>query len=77
MGPRVSKLGQSFKTPVKSIRLWVGFNPTRLFHAAGIILSKTVYVKSGLDKTYVTLFELHEGALVTITDYSKCWLQIQ
>ena len=42
MGPRVSKLGQSFKTPFKSIILWVVFNPTKLFHAAGILTDPPV-----------------------------------
>lgn len=43
----------------------------------GVVLSKTVSVKSGLDASNVTLFELHEGALVNITDERQGWVEVQ
>ena len=43
----------------------------------GVVLEKKVAVKSGLDLSNVTLFELHEGALVTITDEHRDWVEIR
>lgn len=43
----------------------------------GVVLGKKVSVKSGLDLSNVTLFELHEGALVTITDERRDWIEIR
>ena len=34
-------------------------------------------MKSGLDLSNVTLFELHEGALVTITDERRGWFEVR
>ncbi len=42
----------------------------------GVVLAKTVEVKSGVDQNNVTLFELHEGALVTITDERRDWFEV-
>jgi hypothetical protein len=43
----------------------------------GVVLAKTVSVKSGLDASNITLFELHEGALVNITDERQGWIEVQ
>ncbi|MBC8282659.1 MAG: tetratricopeptide repeat protein [Nitrospinae bacterium] len=43
----------------------------------GVVLAKKVSVKSGLDSSNPTLFELHEGALVTITDKRQGWFEVQ
>ena len=43
----------------------------------GVVLAKTVSVKSGLDASNITLFELHEGALVYITDERQGWVEVQ
>ena len=43
----------------------------------GVVLAKKVDVKSGLDLSNVTLFELHEGALVTITDERRGWFEVR
>jgi len=43
----------------------------------GVVLAKTVSVKSGLDASNITLFELHEGALVNITDERRGWIEVQ
>ena len=43
----------------------------------GVVLTKTVSVKSGLDASNITLFELHEGALVNITDERQGWVEVQ
>ncbi len=43
----------------------------------GVVLAKTVAVKSGLDASNITLFELHEGALVNITDERQGWVEVQ
>ena len=43
----------------------------------GVVLAKTVSVKSGLDASNITLFELHEGALVNITDERQGWVEVQ
>jgi len=41
------------------------------------VLAKKVDVKSGLDLSNVTLFELHEGALVTITAERRGWIEVK
>ena len=43
----------------------------------GVVLAKTVSVKSGLDASNITLFELHEGALVNIIDQRQGWIEVQ
>lgn len=43
----------------------------------GVVLAQTVSVKSGLDDSNITLFELHEGALVNITDERQGWIEVQ
>jgi SH3-like domain-containing protein len=43
----------------------------------GVVLAKTVAVKSGLDASNITLFELHEGALVNIIDERRDWFEVQ
>lgn len=43
----------------------------------GVILEKAAPVKSGPGSSDVTLFELHEGALVTVTDERQGWFEIQ
>ena len=43
----------------------------------GVVLAKTVSVKSDLDASNITLFELHEGALVNITDERQGWVEVQ
>ena len=43
----------------------------------GVVLVNKVSVKSGLDSSNTTLFELHEGALVTITDERQNWFEIK
>ena len=43
----------------------------------GVVLAKTVSVKSGLDASNIPLFELHEGALVNITDERQGWVEVQ
>lgn len=43
----------------------------------GVVLAKTVAVKSGIDMSNITLFELHEGALVTITDERRNWFEVR
>jgi tetratricopeptide (TPR) repeat protein len=43
----------------------------------GVVLAKMVSVKSGLDASNITLFELHEGALVNITDKRQGWIEVQ
>ena len=43
----------------------------------GVVIVKKVSVKSGLDSSNATLFELHEGALVKITEERKNWFEIR
>ena len=43
----------------------------------GVVLAKTVEVKSGRADDAVTLFQLHEGALVSITDSHESWLEVR
>jgi len=43
----------------------------------GVVLAKKVAVKSGIDMSNVTLFELHEGALITITDERQNWFEVK
>jgi tetratricopeptide (TPR) repeat protein len=43
----------------------------------GVVLAKRVEVKSGRAEDAITLFQLHEGALVTITDHYENWLEVR
>ena len=43
----------------------------------GVVIVNKVSVKSGLDSSNATLFELHEGALVKITEERKNWFEIR
>ena len=43
----------------------------------GVVIGNKVSVKSGLDSSNATLFELHEGALVKITEERKNWFEIR
>ncbi len=43
----------------------------------GVVLAKDVKVKSGRAEDAVTLFQLHEGTLVTITDKHDNWLEVR
>ena len=43
----------------------------------GVVLAKRVEVKSGRAEDAVTLFQLHEGALVTVTDKYENWLEVR
>jgi tetratricopeptide (TPR) repeat protein len=43
----------------------------------GVVLANRVEVKSGRAKDAVTLFQLHEGALVTITGKHENWLEVR
>jgi SH3-like domain-containing protein len=43
----------------------------------GVVLVKSVEVKSGRAEDAVTLFQLHEGALVTVTDKYENWLEVR
>jgi tetratricopeptide (TPR) repeat protein len=43
----------------------------------GVILEKQIDVKSGLDNKNVTLFQLHEGAIVSIEKYEAGWFKIK
>ena len=43
----------------------------------GVVIVNKVSVKSGLDSSNTTLFELHEGALVKITEERKNWFEIR
>ena len=43
----------------------------------GVILSKTIDVKSGMDNNNVTLFQLHEGAIVAIEKDENGWFKIK
>ena len=43
----------------------------------GVVLTESVDVKSGRAADAITLFQLHEGALVRITDKRKDWLEVR
>jgi hypothetical protein len=43
----------------------------------GVILAENVDVKSGRAVDAITLFQLHEGALVTVTDRHDGWLEVR
>lgn len=43
----------------------------------GVVLAENVEVKSGRTADAVTLFQLHEGALVTVTDKHDNWLEVR
>ena len=43
----------------------------------GVVLVENVDVKSGRAVDAITLFQLHEGALVTVTDRQNDWLEVR
>jgi tetratricopeptide (TPR) repeat protein len=43
----------------------------------GVVLAENVDVKSGRAVDAITLFQLHEGALVTVTDRHNDWLEVR
>lgn len=43
----------------------------------GVVLAENVDVKSGRAVDAITLFQLHEGALVTVTDRHDDWLEVR
>jgi hypothetical protein len=43
----------------------------------GVVLAENVDVKSGRSVDTITLFQLHEGALVTVTDRYGNWLEVR
>lgn len=43
----------------------------------GVVLAKRIDVKSGRTSDAVTLFQLHEGALVTVTDNLQNWVEVR
>ncbi len=43
----------------------------------GVVLAENVDVKSGRAVDAITLFQLHEGALVTVTDRHGDWLEVR
>jgi tetratricopeptide (TPR) repeat protein len=43
----------------------------------GVVLAENVDVKSGRSVDTITLFQLHEGALVTVTDSYGKWLEVR
>ena len=43
----------------------------------GVVLAENVDVKSGRSVDTITLFQLHEGALVTVTDSYDNWLEVR
>jgi tetratricopeptide (TPR) repeat protein len=43
----------------------------------GVVLTENVDVKSGRSIDTITLFQLHEGALVTVTDAYDNWLEVR
>ena len=51
--------------------------PEKTEVAENVNIAKKVDVKSGFDLSNVTLFELHEGALVTITDERRGWVEVR
>ena len=42
-----------------------------------MVLAENVDVKSGRAVDAITLFQLHEGALVTVTDRHDDWLEVR
>ena len=46
-------------------------------HNPGVVLAKKIDVKSGMDQDNVTLFQLHEGAVVFIEQEEKDWYKIE
>jgi tetratricopeptide (TPR) repeat protein len=43
----------------------------------GVVIAENIEVKSGHTVDTITLFQLHEGALVTITDKHNDWLEVR
>jgi len=46
-------------------------------HNFGVILANKIDVKSGMDNNLVTLFQLHEGAVVAIEKEDADWYKIK
>ena len=46
-------------------------------HKYGVVLAKKIDVKSGMDNNNVTLFQLHEGAVVSIEKEDAGWFKIK
>ena len=46
-------------------------------YKTGVVIANKVSVKSGLDSSNTTLFELHEGAFVKITEERNNWVEIR
>ncbi len=46
------------------------------FEDAGVVLAERVEVKSASGKDNVTLFQLHEGAIITLTEEKNGWVRI-
>ena len=46
-------------------------------YKTGVVIVNKASVKSGLDTSNATLFELHEGALVKITAERENWFEIR
>ncbi len=43
----------------------------------GVVLANSLQVKSGRDADAITLFKLHEGALITVTGKHDSWLEVR
>ena len=43
----------------------------------GVVLAEEIAVKSAQGENNVTLFQLHEGAVVSIIDRKNGWVQIE
>ena len=43
----------------------------------GVVIAENIEVKSGHTEDTITLFQLHEGALVTITGKHNDWLEVR
>jgi tetratricopeptide (TPR) repeat protein len=43
----------------------------------GVVMTENVDVRSGRDVDAITLFQLHEGALVRVTDKYEDWLEVR
>ena len=43
----------------------------------GVVLANSLEVKSGRAADAITLFQLHEGALITVTDKHDNWLEVR
>ena len=46
-------------------------------YRTGVVLEKAIDVKSGRGMDNVTLFQLHEGAIVNIRDEAEDWYKVE